>query len=89
MSLKSRVAGLVGLAFLALAALGPLYSAWMVVRIALHGVTAGSLMGVLFGAGLFVCCGLTGYFIRKTIAGQVIPIDVDRSVAYRGGQGGM
>lgn len=89
MSLKSRLAGLLGLAFLVLAVVGPLYAVWMVGEMVLYGVTAPRAMGVLFGVGLFVTCGLTGYFIRKAVAGQVVPVDFDRSIAYRGGQGGM
>ncbi|WP_410766841.1 hypothetical protein [Haloferax sp. DFSO60] len=33
--------------------------------------------------------GFTGYFIRKALAGQVMPSSFDRSIAYRGGQGGL
>lgn len=89
MSLKTRLAGLVGLAFLALAGLGPLLSLWMIATMVVDGATGARLMGVLVGVGLFVSCGLTGYYIRKAVAREVIPVDFDTSAAYRGGQGGL
>ena len=85
MSLKSRAGGLVGYAFLAVGALGGAYGAAMIGYVAFAGATAGRLTGVLAGFGLLVTCGLTGYVVRKTVAGQVLPSDVDTSVAFRGG----
>lgn len=89
MPLSSRFAGLLDLAFLALAALGPLLSVAMVGWMVLDGGSPTGLLGFTFGIGLFFGCGLTGYFIRKAVAREVIPLDFDTSAAYRGGQGAV
>ncbi|WP_256476568.1 hypothetical protein [Haloplanus pelagicus] len=39
--------------------------------------------------GLAVSAGLTGVVFRKRASGTLSPSDVDPSVGFRGGQGGL
>ncbi|MFB6126225.1 MAG: hypothetical protein ABEJ79_02855 [Halolamina sp.] len=43
----------------------------------------------LVRVGLAMMFGSFGYFLRRRVAGEVIPLDYDISAAFRGGQGGL
>jgi hypothetical protein len=47
------------------------------------------LMAAMVAFGLALGCGLTGLVCRKHAAGTLLPADVDLSVGFRGGQGGL
>ncbi len=89
MDVKSAVGNLVGLLLLAVAALAVLSAVAAVVSSLLWGLTAVRFATIWFSAGLALTAGLTGYVVRKRVAGNVIPLDYDISVAFRGGQGGL
>ncbi|MFC6826741.1 hypothetical protein [Halopelagius fulvigenes] len=86
MSLKSAVGGAFGYLLL-LAALGAaVWGVWVVGLTLSNGATAGRLMAILSSFGTAATFGFFGYFVRKVVAGQILPIDVDKSVAYRAGR---
>ncbi|MFC7202328.1 hypothetical protein ACFQJC_02290 [Haloferax namakaokahaiae] len=66
-----------------------LWGLWLLVESLWVGVTEIRILAVMFSFGLAMSTGFTGYFIRKALAGQVMPTSFDRSIAYRGGQGGL
>ncbi len=89
MGVKSAVGNLVGLLLLAVAGLAVLSAVAAVVSSLLWGLTGVRFATIWFSAGLAMTAGLTGYVVRKRVAGNVIPLDYDVSVAFRGGQGGL
>ncbi|MGB9964776.1 hypothetical protein [Halobacterium hubeiense] len=89
MSVKSVVGRLAGWLLLAVAGVAALNVAWMVASSALWGVTTARFLTGWFSAGLALTAGLTGYVVRQRVAGNVIPLNYDVSVAFRGGQGGL
>jgi hypothetical protein len=66
-----------------------LWGLWLIVESVWVGVTGFRVMAVVFTFGLAMSTGFTGYFVRKALAGQVMPSSFDRSIADRGGQGGL
>jgi hypothetical protein len=46
-------------------------------------------MVTMVAFGLALGCGLTGLVCRKRAAGTLLPSDVDLSVGFRDGQGGL
>ncbi|MCG1003218.1 MULTISPECIES: hypothetical protein [Halobacterium] len=89
MGLASTVGSVVGLALLALAALATILVGVVAAQSLLWGLTSGRFLTIWFAAGFALTTGFTGYVIRKRIAGNVLPLDYDISVAFRGGQGGL
>ena len=69
-----------------LAALGVLAGIGL---IAVRGPTPARFMTTLVAAGVATSTGFTGWFIRKRVARNVAWIDVDKTAAFRGGQGGL
>ncbi|RDI71518.1 hypothetical protein [Halopelagius longus] len=86
MSLKSKVFGAFGYLLLLVALVTALWGVWVVGLTLSNGATEGRLLAVLSSFGSAVTFGFFGYFVRKFVAGQVLPIDVDKSVAYRAGR---
>ncbi|WP_042662100.1 hypothetical protein [Haloferax sp. ATB1] len=86
MSLRSALGNAVGYALLGLACLFVVFAGYWVAMSALTGVTAGRVMFVMSGLGAALITGFSGYFVRKAVAGQVMPSEFDVSVAYRGGR---
>ncbi|WP_058827589.1 hypothetical protein [Haloferax sp. Q22] len=85
MSLRSVLGNAVGYALLGFACLSVAFAGYWVVRSVLTGATAGRVMFVMSGLGAALITGFSGYFVRKAVAGQVMPSEFDVSVAYRGG----
>jgi hypothetical protein len=48
-----------------------------------------ALAGWLFLVTAALGAGLTGVVLRTRAAGTLLPVDADRSVGFRGGQGGL
>lgn len=86
MSLKSAVGGAFGYLFLAVALGTALWGLWLVGQTLWSGVTAVRLFAIMVAFGCSVTFGFFGYFVRKAVAGQILPMDVDKSIAYRGGR---
>lgn len=89
MALTTRVAGLVGLLLLAASALAALWGVGLVGWTLWAGPTATRIMAAMVAFGLAMGFGLTGVVLRKRAAGTLLPSDVDLSVGFRGGQGGL
>ena len=53
------------------------------------GPTPTRVMAAMVAFGLALGAGLTGVVCRKRAAGTLLPSDVDLSVGFRGGQGGL
>ncbi|KAB1198986.1 hypothetical protein GJR99_13570 [Haloferax sp. MBLA0078] len=86
MSLKSAVGNAVGLGLLVIAAGAVLDAAYLVGVSLLGGITITRVSAIVFSLGLTVTAGFSGFFVRKAVAGQVMPSKFDTSVAYRGGR---
>ncbi|SFF84431.1 hypothetical protein SAMN04488063_0499 [Halopelagius inordinatus] len=86
MGLKSAVGGAFGYLCLAVALGATLWGLWLLGETLWRGVTEVRLFATMVAFGCAVTFGFFGYFVRKAVAGQILPMDVDRSVAYRGGR---
>ncbi|KTG28028.1 hypothetical protein [Haloferax profundi] len=86
MGVKSSLGNLLGLFLLVVAGGAGLNAAYLVGVSALTGLTIPRASAIVFSLGLSVTTGFTGYFVRKAVAGQVMPSTFDTSVAYRGGR---
>lgn len=86
MSLRSALGNAVGLVLLVVAGGALLNAAYLVGVSALTGVTGIRVAATMFSFGLAVTAGFFGYFVRKVVAGQVMPSEFDTSIAYRGGR---
>jgi hypothetical protein len=89
MTLTARLAALVGTLCLAVGSLAALLGVGLVGWTLWTGPTATRVMATMVAFGLAMGCGLTGVVLRKHAAGTLLPSDVDRSVGFRGGQGGL
>jgi len=89
MSVGSRLVPLVGTLFLAASALATLWGVGLVGWMLWAGPTATRVVAAMVAFGLAIGCGLTGVVCRKYAAGTLLPSDVDLSVGFRGGQGGL
>lgn len=89
MSLGSRVLGWVGSALLLVSGVATLWGVGLVGWLIWAGPTATRVMAIMVAFGLALGAGLTGAVFRKRAAGTLLPSDVDISVAFRGGQGGL
>lgn len=95
MSVQTRVKTLLGsvvgygLLLLALVAAG--YGVYTLALAALGELSAGILVGAMFAFGFALFCLVMGVYVRKAVAGTVLPLDVDtdewRLTMFRGGQG--
>ncbi|KAB1187825.1 MULTISPECIES: hypothetical protein [Haloferax] len=85
MSLKSALGSVFGLFLLAVAGLSVLVAASLVGVSLLSGLTELRIVGVMCALGTALIAGFSGYFVRKAVAGQVMPSNFDVSVAYRSG----
>ena len=79
----------VGYLLLLIAGLATVATLATVGLIAARGATPARFMTTLVATGVATSTGFTGWFIRKRIARNVVPIDVDETAAFRGGQGGL
>jgi hypothetical protein len=86
MGIKSAVGNAVGLALLVVAGGALLNAVYLAGMSALTGVSTTRVAAIVFSLGLTVTAGFVGYFVRKAVAGQVMPSSFDVSVAYRGGR---
>ncbi|MFB6103053.1 MAG: hypothetical protein ABEJ73_10865 [Haloplanus sp.] len=89
MSLAARLGGLVGTLLLAVGALAALWGVGLVGWTLWAGPTATRVLTAMVAFGFALGAGLTGAVLRKHAAGTLLPVDVDISVAFRGGQGGL
>ncbi|MEF8856314.1 MAG: hypothetical protein V5A16_02695 [Haloplanus sp.] len=89
MSLTARLAALAGTLLLAASALAALWGVGLVGWTLWAGPTATRVVAAMVAFGLAIGCGLTGVVLRKRAAGTLLPSDVDLSVGFRGGQGGL
>ncbi|SEA09384.1 hypothetical protein SAMN04488065_1800 [Haloplanus vescus] len=89
MTLGSRALGWVGSALLIASAVATLWGVALVGWLIWVGPTATRVMAALVAFGAAIGAGLTGAVFRKRAAGTLLPSDVDLSVGFRGGQGGL
>lgn len=89
MGATARLAGLLGLCLLLVSALAALWGVGLVGLLLWNGPTATRVMTIMVAFGLALGMGLTGVVVRKRAAGTLLPSDVDLSVGFRGGQGGL
>jgi len=85
----TRFIALLGTFLLAVGALAALFGVALVGWTLWAGPTATRVMATMVAFGLALGAGLTGVVLRKRAAGTLLPSDVDRSVGFRGGQGGL
>jgi len=85
----TRFVALLGTFLLAVGALAALFGVALVGWTLWAGPTATRVMATMVAFGLALGAGLTGVVLRKRAAGTLLPSDVDRSVGFRGGQGGL
>jgi hypothetical protein len=85
----SRVGRLVGSLLLLLSGLAALWGVALVGWTLWAGPTATRVMAAMVAFGLAIGLGLTGAVVRKRAAGTLLPSDVDLSIGFRGGQGGL
>jgi len=88
-ALKNRLIALLGILLLAVSALAALLGILLLGWMLWAGPTATRVMAAMMAFGLAIGCGLTGVVLRKRAAGTLLPSDVDLSVGFRGGQGGL
>lgn len=86
---RTRLAALLGTLLLAVSVLTALWGIALVGWMLWAGPTATRVMAAMVAFGLALGCGLTGVVLRKRAAGTLLPSDVDLSVGFRGGQGGL
>lgn len=89
MGSTTRLTALAGTLLLAASALCALWGVGLVAWMLWIGPTATRVMATMVAFGLAMGCGLTGVVFRKRAAGTLLPSDVDLSVGFRGGQGGL
>ena len=89
MPLRTRLVALLGTLFLAVAALAALWGVGLVALTLWAGPTEARVVATMVAFGLAMGFGLTGVVLRKRAAGTLLPSDVDLSVGFRGGQGGL
>jgi len=89
MSLGRRALGWAGSALLIVSGLATLWGVGLVGWLIWGGPTATRVMAAMVAFGLALGAGLTGAVFRKRAAGTLLPSDVDLSVGFRGGQGGL
>lgn len=89
MDLKSVVGNLFGYLLLAVASLATLWCLSAIGASLIWGLSGQRAMLILTTFGFAFTTGFFGYFVRKAVAGQVLPSDPDISIAFRGGQGGL
>lgn len=89
MGIKSAVANTIGYLLLGVAGLATLWCLSAIGASLIWGLSGQRAMLILTTFGFAFTTGFFGYFVRKAIAGQVLPSDPDISIAFRGGQGGM
>ena len=89
MRLPTRLVALFGTLLLTVAALATLWGVALVGWTLWAGPTAARVTAAMVAFGLAIGCGLTGIVCRKRAAGTLLPSDVDRSVGFRSGQGGL
>lgn len=89
MDLSARVVALLGTLLLAASALAALWGLGLVASIVRTGPTEPRVVAAMAAFGLAMGCGLTGVVACKWAAGSLLPSDVDLSVGFRGGQGGL
>lgn len=86
MGLKSILGGLFGYLLFAVGLGSALWGVYLVGLTLWSGATEIRLFGIMVAFGCAVTFGFFGYFVRKVVAGQVLPMDVDTSIAYRAGR---
>ena len=89
MSIRSVLGDAVGYLLLGVAVIAAGTGIGGVGLILLSGLTAVRLSIVMVAFGSAIYAGFFGYYVRKLVAGQVLDIDYDISVGFRGGQGGL
>jgi|GEM_PF-2250644 len=86
MKLGKVAAKLAGLALLAVAGVAAVAAVGALALTLVDGLTGTRFITMWFATGLALTAGLCGYVLRKYAAGNVIPLDYDISIAFRGGQ---
>lgn len=89
MSVPTRLTALLGTLLLVASALAGLWGVTLVGWTLWAGPAATRVMATMVAFGLALGLGLTGLVLRKRAAGTLLPSDVDLSVGFRGGQGGL
>jgi hypothetical protein len=89
MPLRTRLVALLGTLLLSVGALAALWGVGLVGWTLWAGPTEARIVAAMVAFGLALGAGLTGVVLRKRAAGTLLPSDVDLSVGFRGGQGGL
>ncbi|SFL06572.1 hypothetical protein SAMN04487950_2258 [Halogranum rubrum] len=88
---KALVGNVVGYGFLLLALVAAGYGVYALGAFAFAGLGADAVVGAMFAFGFALFCLVMGVYVRKAVAGTVLPLDVDtdtwRLTMFRGGQG--
>jgi hypothetical protein len=88
-NVRTRLATAVGTLLLAASALAALCGVGLVGWLLLTGPTGPRVVAAMVAFGFALSAGLTGLVVRKRAAGTLLPSDVDLSIGFRGGQGGL
>ena len=88
---KTLLGSAVGYGFLLCALLAAGYGVSVLAFVALGELSAGVAVGAMFSFGFALFCLVMGVYVRKAVAGTVLPLDADtdgwRATMFRGGQG--
>lgn len=87
--MRRTITALLGTLLLAAGALAALWGVALVGWTLWAGPTEARVVATMVAFGLALGAGLTGVVLRKRAAGTLLPSDVDLSVGFRGGQGGL
>jgi hypothetical protein len=86
---KRLVGNAVGYGFLLFALLAAGYGLYTIGAFALNGLSAGAVAGGMFSFGVALFCLVMGVYVRKAVAGTVLPLDVNTdewaATMFRGG----
>jgi len=88
MGIIKTAGNLFGFLLLGMAGLAAIYGVVMVASIFLWGPTNERVGGLVLAMPTVMTAGVFGVFVRKAIAGTVLPIDYDVADAYRSFIGG-
>jgi hypothetical protein len=88
---KTALGTAVGYGFLLCALLTAGYGVYTLALVVLGELAADVAVGAMFLFGVALFCLVMGVYVRKAVAGTVLPLDVDTdgwvATMFRGGQG--
>ena len=88
MGIIKQAGNILGLLLLGIAAVAVTYGLVMLVSIFIWGLTNVRLGGLFLAIPVAILAGFFGTFIRKIVAGTILPVHWDKAEAYRSFIGG-